>query len=320
MGIVTVLDGFAYGGSRLSHKNGFGGPSSLQAWNEKQVVVAGGSSGLGLHLVRTAAKHHAHITVLGRDIERLKTACSQAMSNGAASAQCYAIDLSAPQLPSQNPANMALMPEDESNQPFMRTDPFQDWLRSANIDLLINAVGRSDRGPAMSLALPEVTALFTDNVICSWNAIHHFLASLQRASGTIVNIGSLAGLIAAPNLGGYGMAKHALTGLTRQLRLELKPSQVHVLLVLSGPILRQDGGTRYQDLIEARGLNPASASMPGGVKLKQIDPVALSEKILRAADRRQLELVVPWKAKWLAAVAAIWPSLSDKILQSVTRS
>jgi hypothetical protein len=50
-----------------------------------------------------------------------------------------------------------------------------------------------------------------------------------------------------------------------------------------------------------------------------LDPDHVSEKILQSAASRKPELVLPWKAKWLAAIAPIWPSLADRILQGYTK-
>ena len=52
----------------------------------------------------------------------------------------------------------------------------------------------------------------------------------------------------------------ALAAYTQQLRLELGPQGVHVLLVSPGPIAREDASQRYADQLE--GL-PSSARKPG---------------------------------------------------------
>ena len=182
-------------------------------------------------------------------------------------------------------------------------------------DLLINAVGRSDRGLLEQLGAMDLASLLNDNLMCTWNMICIMLESLKRARGTIVNIGSLAGLVPAPGMGGYSISKSALTAMSRQLRLELASHGVHVMLVCPGPIARDDSRTRYEKLAEERGLNSQSATAPGGgVKLRLIDPNNLCQRILNAAHFRKKELVCPRKAAWLAAIANVFPSLADWIL------
>jgi len=90
------------------------------------------------------------------------------------------------------------------------------------------------------------------------------------------------------------------------------PQGVHVLLVCPGPIAREDAGQRYD--AEASDL-PATARQPGGgVKLRGIPPEQLAAKILRACEQRRAELVVPSKARWLFALAQLWPALGDRII------
>jgi uncharacterized protein len=171
------------------------------------------------------------------------------------------------------------------------------------------------RGPLSHLASEDLVSQFADNVLCTWNMTRVALESIQSASGMIVNIGSLAGLIATPNMGGYCVSKFGLTALSRQLRVELASQNIGVMLAILGPIARSDSGFRYQELAKTRGLAGSSVNAPaGGAKLRLLDPIMVSQRILTAASRRQSELVLPSKAKYLAALAPLWPSLADRIL------
>ena len=141
------------------------------------------------------------------------------------------------------------------------------------------------------------------------------LQSLKRSKGSIVNIGSLAGLVSTPNMGGYSIAKYGLTALSRQLRLELAKDEISVTLVSPGPIDRDDSGNRYESLAKSRGLSENATAPAGGAKLRLLDPEKLCEKILDAASQRRKELVCPAKAKWMAALMPVWPNLADRILK-----
>jgi hypothetical protein len=52
----------------------------------------------------------------------------------------------------------------------------------------------------------------------------------------------------------------------------------------------------------------------GGAKLSLLDPVKLAKQILDHAEKRTPELVVPSKAKWLAAIVPLSSWLADRIL------
>jgi len=126
--------------------------------------------------------------------------------------------------------------------------------------------------------------------------------------------------VPAPGMGGYSIAKSALTAMSRQLRVELADVGVHVMLVCPGPIARTDSGTRYDKLAEQRGLAEGASTAPGGgVKLKALDPKTLCQRILDAAYRRKYELVTPVKASLLAGISNLWPRLADWILKKYMR-
>jgi short-subunit dehydrogenase len=188
-------------------------------------------------------------------------------------------------------------------------------LESNSLDLLINAVGRSDRGMLCDLKEEDLLDQIRVNVLSTFRMTRACWSSLERGHGCIINIASLAGIVAGPGLGGYPLAKHALVAMHRQWRSEAVGSGVHFLLVCPGPIDRNDSLDRYADLVAERGLDQQRARPGGGVKLERLDPTQLSARILNAAERRELELVVPGKVKWLAALMPLWPRWADSILR-----
>ena len=55
------------------------------------------------------------------------------------------------------------------------------------------------------------------------------LPMLKRHRGTrVINISSMAGLLAGPGFGGYSASKHAVEGFSKSLREEMEPWGVHV--------------------------------------------------------------------------------------------
>lgn len=264
------------------------------SWSNKTVVVSGGSSGLGLHLAKAAAKQGAYVTILGRTPEKLAAAKEEIQQTTHQEVQTFELD--------------AVSPHDSTE--------FIQWIDTKSVDLLINAIGRSDRGRLEQLNRSDLESLFRDNVLTTATMTQTMLPSLRRAHGCIVNIGSLAGVISSPQMGGYCVSKFALSAYSSQLRLELQESNVHVLLVSPGPIRREDNHSRYNELVNARGMEQSGANAPGGgAKLKLLDPERLSETILQSALNRDLQLVLPAKVKWLAAIRSIWPWLGDQILK-----
>jgi short-subunit dehydrogenase len=263
-------------------------------WKNRSAVVSGASSGLGCHLARQLAIEQANVILIGRQQDRLDRLRSECIELGAPSAVSLSLDVS-----------------DKTS----RWSELKSILESQGCDLLINAVGKSDRGLLGQLTQADLTEQFELNVLATHAMTQFCFPALRQSRGVVVNIASLAGIVPGPGMGGYSMSKHALVGLHRQWRIESDSSGVHFLLVCPGPIQREDTLDRYADIVHSRGLDPASQRPGGGVALNRLDPNWLSQKILQAAFDRKSELIVPTKARLLALMMAIWPRLADRIIR-----
>lgn len=272
----------------------------VQPWCNKLAIVSGASSGLGLHLALALAQQGSRLVLIGRDRARLEGARNAALLAGSPDVRAVSMDISREDAWSQENDDVAVL---------------RSALDDENVDLLINVVGRSDRGRLKDLTATDLAAQFQVNVLSTFQTTRACLPSLQRAGGTVVDIASLAGIIAGPCMGGYCMAKHALVGMHRQWRLEMAATDVHFLLVFPGPIQGDDNHDRYAELAAARGIDANAARAGGGVRLNRLDPKSLSRQILSAAANRRTELIVPSKARWLAALMPLWPDWADRIIR-----
>jgi len=267
----------------------------MSHWQQKVVLVTGGSAGLGLAIARAFFGHGARVAIAGRDAQRLEGVARDMRQYG---------------------GSVLAVPADVTKQNDV------NWLvratihRFGRLDVLVNNVGRSMRGEALATSPEDYQASWETNFLSAVRCTQAAAKHLIESRGHIVNIGSLASKSAARFLGGYPAAKFALAAWSQQLRLELADKGVHVLLACPGPIAREEGGGRY----DAQTANlPASARKPGaGVKVSAISPVVLAERIVRACERRQLELVVPRRARLLFALAQLSPRLGDWLVRWMT--
>jgi uncharacterized protein len=266
-------------------------------WENRLALISGASNGLGRQIAKRLASQRARLLLVGRQADRLASLRDECSALGSPSVQCIELDVT-------------------SSTDTPHWGRLTSELEHSGLDLLVNAVGKSDRGELMQLSSQDLRSMLEINVIATHAMTQFCWSGLCRTQGVVVNIASLAGIVPGPAMGGYTMAKHALVGLHRQWRIEAREKGIHFLLVCPGPIERDDSQDRYKDLASSRGLDAQSAQPGGGVSLKRLDPVALSDSILRAACQRDLELILPGKARWLAALHALWPSLADRILVS----
>lgn len=102
---------------------------------------------------------------------------------------------------------------------------------------LVNNAGINLTGPLLQLELGDIRALFEVNVFGVIAVTRAFLPLLMadpatgRKPGRIVNISSVSGAFAAPFLGAYAGAKHAVEAVTQALRRELTIYGIHVCAI-----------------------------------------------------------------------------------------
>jgi NAD(P)-dependent dehydrogenase (short-subunit alcohol dehydrogenase family) len=268
----------------------------MSYWQDKVAIVTGGSAGFGWALTRALLDAGARVAMADRDEPRLDEAVEQLHAGGHDAAGMLA-DVTRPD---QVDALVAGTVE-----------------RFGRLDLLVNNVGRSARGKALDTSPESFRELlevnFLSMVYCTRAAAPHLIQS----RGHLVNMGSLAAKSAARYLGAYPVSKFAVAAYSQQLRYELAPQGVHVLLVCPGPMVRPDAGHRYDD--QAASLPPEARRPGGGVKLKGVRPDRLAAQVLRACQRRIPELVVPAKARLLFAILQLWPSLGDWLVLRSTK-
>ena len=264
-------------------------------WQGRVALVTGGSSGLGRAIAQALVARGAQVVIVARGAERLQAVADELAAGGR---EVLAV-----------PADITR--QDAVDEIFARTTE-----HFGRLDVLVNNAGRSARGAAIDTTPQEFAELFDLNVValvrCTRAAMPHLLA----AGGNLVNIGSLAGKTAARYMGAYSATKHAVSAYSQQLRLELGPQGLHVLLVSPGPIARDE--PRAHDAEKLRELPPSARKPGGGVKINLIDPNRLAERILRACERRRPELVVPGRARLIFTISQLSPSLGDWIIRKMS--
>lgn len=269
-------------------------------WDGKVVVVTGASSGLGRALASVFAGMGATVVLAARTAERLAEAAAEICAAGG-----RAVDV---------PADVRV---DESVVALFD----EVRRRFGRLDVLVNNAGRSMRRAIQETTPEDFRELLDLNLLGVVRCTRAALPMLLESRGHLVNIGSLAGKAAARYIGAYPASKFAVTAYTQQLRLELGPLGLHVLLVCPGPIAREQqrdyadptsGGDDLERL-------PPSARLPGaGTKARPVAPDRLAAAIVRACERRQCELIWPPIARWLFAVQQLSPWLGDWLIRRFT--
>ncbi len=184
-------------------------------FENKMVMITGGSSGIGLSIARELLQMGASLCLLARNQDKLDAAVKELRSLGSQSSQVIntiSADVADTEALSQ------IIPEYLENNPVP--------------DVLINAAGVARPGYVEELDLDifkwTMDIDFHGTVSMTKLLLPHFL---ERGSGHIVNFSSLAGVLGVFGYAAYSGAKFAVRGFTDVLRAEMKPRGIKVSIV-----------------------------------------------------------------------------------------
>lgn len=259
------------------------------------VLITGASQGIGKATSHLFASHGYNVVLAARQADRLETTAQELRTAG---------------------HSTIAIPTDV-RQPDQVNLLMQKALEQyGSIDVLVNNAGIYISGPAEEFSLEDWHQAIDTNL---WGYIHtihallpHFLA---RQTGTIVNVGSIGGIVPIPYLTPYSTSKFAVTGLTRSLHSELAPKGIHVCGIYPN-IIKTDfleravfTGKNEEDLRSRQ--NQISQLLETPVIEKAED---VAKAIWSAVKRKQDEVVVG-SANLSAASNQLLPNLVQWILR-----
>jgi NAD(P)-dependent dehydrogenase (short-subunit alcohol dehydrogenase family) len=130
---------------------------------------------------------------------------------------------------------------------------------AGDVDVLVNNAGIELRSSIEDASDDDVHKQFDTNVFGTLRVMRAVLPQMRaRKRGTIVNLSSIAGLVARPFGGLYSATKHAIEAITESLHFEAGPLGIRVVLIEPGAY-----GTRLLDnAFPGRRFTPASPYWP----------------------------------------------------------
>lgn len=191
------------------------------------------------------------------------------------------------------------------------------YKEEGRIDVVINNAGFGLAGAVEETAVDEARAQFETTLFGTLRVCRAVLPGMrQSGTGCIINISSLAGLIAIPFQGFYSAAKFALEGMTEALRMEVRPFGIRVVLIEPGDLKTSFTANRRVTREAARPDSPYRDSFLRSVGVMEKDEQAgpppeglapLVEKIILSGNPRLRYTFAPLTQKSALILKKILP-------------
>lgn len=244
----------------------------------KTALVTGASRGIGRAIALELAKNGVkRLLLVARDRQRLAEVATEIELLGV---EVVALPLDLSQLVK---VNIAIA---------------QAWRDYGPIHLLINCAGVAHQSPFLKSPLPNVQQEIATNLMGMY-AMTRIIARRMAAQkeGTIVNVSSLMGKIAAPTMATYSATKFAILGFTQALRGELAPYNIRVVALL--PSLTDTD--MVKELQWFKWVQPTTSEK-------------VAQSLITGLQKRQSEILIGWQSHLAVLGQKIAPWLVDRVL------
>ena len=255
-------------------------------FNNKTVIITGGSEGVGAATARMFAEAGANLVLVARNKKKLEAIAEELREK--TRVEIFAMDVA-------------------------DADACVDLFKKASfdfgrVDVLVNNAGYHKRGNATDVAANELGLIIDVNlkapIILSRLAIPHLR---EAGGGVIVNVGSLAGRAPIPGSATYAASKAGLRAFTYALGAELADTGIKLAIVSPGPI---DTGFIMADL-------DATSNLTLSQPISTADDVA--QAILDLCGNRQVELSMPKLSGYLTTLMYLFPGLRPLVVPMLER-
>ena len=171
------------------------------------------------------------------------------------------------------------------------------------LDFMVNNVGYFAQGRLEQMSADGIERFIDINVRGVVNGVvAAYPVMLKQGSGTIVNVASISGLVPAPGSTLYGMAKHAIVGLSLSLRAEAAANGIHVCVACPG-------------FIDTK----LTSGMTAMQRKILYSPERLATDILDAVGGRRAMVVQPMWSKLSWNLYRLSPKLGNALASRISR-
>jgi short-subunit dehydrogenase len=255
-------------------------------FNNKTVIITGGSEGVGAAAARMFAEAGANLMLVARNKKNLEAIAEELRDK--TKVEIFAMDVS-------------------------DADACVDVFKKAHfefgrVDVLVNNAGYHKRGNVEAVEADELGRIIDVNLKAPIMLSRIALKYLREAGGgAIINVGSLAGRTSVPGSAAYAASKAGLRSFTYSLGFELADANIKLAVVSPGPI---DTGFIMADLDSTSDL---TMSQP----LSTAEQVA--QAILDLCGNNKREQSMPASSGFLTMLSYLFPALGPMLRPTLER-
>jgi len=253
-------------------------------------VITGAAAGLGRALALELAKRSAHLILSDVDTNGVDETARLAMAAGARTARATRCDVTklddvkALAASCERPVNLVVNNAGVASAGAIGELPIEDWRWTLDVDLF--------------------------GVIYGCHVFVPFLRS--QGHGHVLNVASAAGLLSAPRMGAYNVAKAGVVALSETLHAELIDSKVNVTVLC--PMFFQS------NIIKAmRSTDDKTRASADGLVAKGPPAADIAKAALRAVDRGELYCVPMADGRWIWRLKRASPEVYARIAGNVIK-
>jgi len=261
----------------------------LKSLKDSIVFITGASSGFGAEAARLFAKEGAIVVLAARRMDRLTALAEEIHLTGG---QAFAIPLDVAEQSQIDEAVQTVL------DTFGRIDFLLNTAGLARLDWLEMLAPAADIDMQIDVNLRGVLQM-TRAVLPSM---------LARRSGHIINMSSMAGLIAAPMYSIYAATKYGMRGFTDALRREVAPFGIHVSGIYPGPATTEIG--------QQSGDNPLKRNIKVPCWIYMTSEY-VARRTVGLARHPCRSLILPWWFRPVVGFDTLFPGLVDWLLKVV---
>lgn len=245
----------------------------------QKVFITGGSSGIGLAAAYIYAKKGYHVTIAGRNKERLVFACE-----GCEQGELFSVELDVSD--AEQVASVCSAYLSEHGAP----------------DILINSAGIMIPGEFLEMSKEDFNANVDIDFYGTVEMCRAFGSAMAaRGSGTIVNVASVAGFLGIYGYTSYSAAKFAVMGFSEALRFEMEPFGVKVCVVC--PPDTSTPGLEAEKLAR-----PYETEVVAG-SIKPVDPKVVACAMVRGIEKSKREIIIGALSKFYYRLKGLLPEV-----------